>query len=161
MRRVSLPVEQPCKANWEAMEGDGIVRFCRLCRKDVHDLSAMGEAAAQEFLSKGGQACVRYQFDGDGRVLFVDRAKAVLPRLAAAAALAFTSVAGSGCMMGKRASCPVPQPAGNAVGDPSSAEVEPGAEDESAEPDPTTRPAAKDSVNAEPEASSVAKSAAR
>lgn len=104
MRRESLPISQPCNADWERMDGDGSVRFCRRCEQQVHDVSAMSEAEARVFLAGGGQPCIRYTHDA-GRIRFAERTGA-LPRLAAAAALAFGSLASSACM-GKRA-CPVP-----------------------------------------------------
>lgn len=55
------------------------------------------------FLAGGGQPCIRFTHD-PGRIRFVDRSGA-LPRLPAAAALAFGSPTSSACM-GKRA-CPV------------------------------------------------------
>jgi hypothetical protein len=132
LRKTSLPIEQPCSANWSAMQGDGVVRFCLTCREQVHDLSAMGEEAARRFLASGGQACVRYQVDADARILFVDRAVAMLPTLAAAAALAFGSLA-AGCYMGKPATFAPVTPAPG-----TSAPVEP--EDPE---DPATTPASE------------------
>jgi hypothetical protein len=113
MRRASLPISQPCNADWERMDGDGAVRFCRRCEQQVHDLSAMSEAEARVFLARGGQPCIRYSHDA-GRIRFAERPGA-LPRLAAAAALAFGSLASSACM-GKRA-CPVPPEASVAPAD--------------------------------------------
>jgi hypothetical protein len=84
------------------MEGDGAVRFCRLCKKDVHDLSQMTEADARAFLASGEQPCIRIRHDARDEVVFADR-PGLLPRLAAAAALALTSLGAGGCLMGKRA----------------------------------------------------------
>jgi hypothetical protein len=113
MRRESLPISQPCNADWERMEGEGSVRFCRRCEQQVHDVSAMSEAEARVFLAAGGQPCIRYTHDA-GRIRFADR-PGVLPRLAAVAALAFGSLASAACM-GKRA-CPVPPEAPEAAAD--------------------------------------------
>lgn len=128
MRRESLPIAQPCNADWERMDGDGAVRFCRRCEQQVHDLSAMTEAEARAFLARGGQPCIRYTHDA-GRVRF--ERPGLLPRLAAAAALAFGSLASSACM-GKRA-CPVPPEApgdpGGSPGDSDAAPGEPAADD--------------------------------
>jgi hypothetical protein len=110
MRRESLPIHEPCSADWERMDGDGVVRFCRLCNKDVHDVSAMTEDEAREFLAAGDQPCIRYRFDAQGDVLFQPRAGVgLLPRLAAAAALSFAGLAAGGCM-GKPV-CPLPETA--------------------------------------------------
>lgn len=105
MRSENLRIVEPCSADWEQMDGDGATRFCRLCKKDVHDLSSMTEADARAFLSAGDQPCIRYRHDARGDVVFTDR-PGLLPRLAAAAALTLAGLASSGCLMGKRA-CPV------------------------------------------------------
>lgn len=108
MRRESLRIVEPCSADWERMDGDGAVRFCRLCKKDVTDVSAMSEDEARAFLSSGDQPCIRYVFDARGEVLFAERASVgLLPRLAAAATLAFGGLVAGGCM-GKRAADPCP-----------------------------------------------------
>lgn len=91
--------------DWERMDGEGAVRFCRLCKKDVHDVSAMSEEEARAFLSSGEQPCIRYVFDARGEVLFAGR-PGLLPRIAAAAALTFGGLVAGGCV-GKRA-CPEP-----------------------------------------------------
>lgn len=105
MRSESLQILEPCSADWERMDGDGTVRFCRLCKKNVHDLSAMTEAEAVAFLSGGDQPCIRYLHDARGDVLFTDR-PGLFSRLAASAALAFGGLVAGGCM-GKPA-CPGP-----------------------------------------------------
>ena len=124
------------------MEGAGAIRFCRLCHKNVHDLSAMTEDEAGRFLAAGGQPCMRYTFDGEGRVLFADRPRPLLPRLAAAAALTLGGLAVGGCVMGKKA-CPAPAEPGAEVqrGDPGAAAPagEPGPEPaDAAAPDEAT-----------------------
>ena len=59
------------------MEGD----FCRMCRREVHDLTGMDEAGRAVFLAScGGDACVRYTLD-------------VKPALAAALIAASVAVA--------------------------------------------------------------------
>ena len=59
------------------MEGD----FCRMCRRDVHDLTGMDEARRSAFLAScGGDACVRYTLN-------------VKPALAAALIAASVAVA--------------------------------------------------------------------
>jgi len=43
-----------------AMEGD----FCRMCKREVHDLTGMDEATRTAFLAAcGGDACIRYTFN--------------------------------------------------------------------------------------------------
>jgi hypothetical protein len=99
------------------MDGDGAVRFCRRCEQQVRYVSAMSEAEARVFLAGGRQPCIRYTHDA-GRIRFAERPGA-LSRLAAAAALAFGSLASSACM-GKRA-CPVPPEASVAPADEAAA----------------------------------------
>ena len=42
------------------MDGD----HCRMCRRDVHDLTAMNDAERTDFLAAcGGDACIRYTFN--------------------------------------------------------------------------------------------------
>jgi hypothetical protein len=102
MRSDSLRIVEPCSADWERMDGDGRARFCRLCHKDVTDLSTMSQEEAEAFLTAGDQPCVRYVHDARGDIVFKDRV-GLLPRLAAAASLAFGALAGGGCLMGKAA----------------------------------------------------------
>ena len=50
------------------MEGDAARRFCGVCSKHVHNLSAMNVDDADELLraSAGQELCVRYQAESDG-----------------------------------------------------------------------------------------------
>lgn len=99
MRRERLKIDQPCSADWERMDGDGVVRVCRLCNKHVHDLTQMSEAEARELLSSADPPCVRYLYDAQGAVLFAERPQRSLsPGLAAAAALALGGLAVGGCI---------------------------------------------------------------
>lgn len=133
MRRESLPIHEPCSADWERMDGDGVVRFCRLCNKNVHDLSGMTEDEARAFLAGGERPCIRYLFDARGQVLFQPRAGVgLLPRLVAAAALSLAGLAAGGCM-GKRA-CPVPETAAPASASPAEGQPADAAEPAPVEP---------------------------
>jgi hypothetical protein len=42
-----MRVASPCSASWDAVEGDGRVRFCRLCGSNVYDLSEMTRAEVE------------------------------------------------------------------------------------------------------------------
>lgn len=68
MRRLHLPIQDPCHEDWDAMNTtDGASRFCDSCAKHVHDVSAMTERQAWTVLadeSKRGRVCVRYTLDG-------------------------------------------------------------------------------------------------
>jgi hypothetical protein len=74
MRRLHLPIQDPCHEDWTAMESDGESRrFCLVCTKHVHDLSAMTEATARAVLadeSSDGRMCVRYLTDEAGNIRF-------------------------------------------------------------------------------------------
>ena len=74
--RRSLPlvrearVAAPCPLAWDELEGDGAIRHCRVCAKDVYDLSAMTpEEADRTLVVRGGIACVRV--GNDARTGFV------------------------------------------------------------------------------------------
>lgn len=74
MRRLHLPIQDPCHENWDAMSLEGDARrFCGVCTKQVHDLSALTETQARAVLaeeSAKGRVCVRYKADGDGNIKF-------------------------------------------------------------------------------------------
>lgn len=74
MRRLHLPIQNPCHENWDAMgQETDARRFCDVCAKSVHDLSAMTETEARTVLadeSAKGRVCVRYKADGDGNIKF-------------------------------------------------------------------------------------------
>jgi hypothetical protein len=74
MRSHNLEIASPCHESWEAMQGAGARRFCGVCQKDVHDLSAMAQAEAQALLDEHGGAslCVRYTAESDGTLRFRD-----------------------------------------------------------------------------------------
>lgn len=72
MRTHQLPILEPCHESWDAMDPDARGRFCQRCSKPVHDISAMHEADAHEFIRAhaGTQVCVRYRRDPEGRIRF-------------------------------------------------------------------------------------------
>jgi hypothetical protein len=74
LRRLHLPIQDPCHENWDAMSHDGDARrFCGVCVKQVHDLSALTEPQARAVLadeSAKGHMCVRYKADRDGNIKF-------------------------------------------------------------------------------------------
>ncbi|MCH9682100.1 MAG: hypothetical protein K0V04_11750 [Deltaproteobacteria bacterium] len=72
MRTTHLPIATPCHEDWDAMDPDARGRFCQVCVKPVHDLSAMSEPQAQQLLSKaaGTRICVRYRHDSEGEIRF-------------------------------------------------------------------------------------------
>ena len=76
------------------MAGSGARRHCGACDREVLDLSAMhAEAAIEALIARAGRACIRYQSDAAGEVLFAPPP----PRRAgplAAAARALSACAG-------------------------------------------------------------------
>ncbi|MEZ4451308.1 MAG: hypothetical protein R3B09_17645 [Nannocystaceae bacterium] len=74
MRTQHVPIESPCHESWEAMEGGAERRFCGVCEKHVHNLSAMryDDAVALLQESAGEHLCVRYSAEADGALRFRD-----------------------------------------------------------------------------------------
>ncbi|MBL9106816.1 MAG: hypothetical protein JNL82_38230 [Myxococcales bacterium] len=74
MRSRRVAIESPCHESWDAMEGDAERRFCGVCEKHVHNLSAMNHDDAQALLSRTADEhlCVRYSAESDGTIRFRD-----------------------------------------------------------------------------------------
>ena len=74
MHSDSVKIESPCHESWDAMDGAGARRFCGVCAKHVHDLSAMAQDEAQALLAaKASESlCVRYSSEADGTLRFRD-----------------------------------------------------------------------------------------
>ncbi len=101
MRRLHLPIQNPCHEDWSAMHDDGAGRrFCDVCTKHVHDISAMTEQTARAVLadeSAKGRVCVRYTLDAAGQIKFKPQtveAPSFWRMTAAAATLALTMLTG-------------------------------------------------------------------
>lgn len=65
-------VAAPCDQDWESMVGDDKVRFCRACRLNVYNLSAMDVEEAAERISQEGDLCIRFHRRADGTLLTRD-----------------------------------------------------------------------------------------
>jgi hypothetical protein len=96
-----IKVASPCRASWDAMEGDERVRFCQACRLNVYNLSAMTRAQAESLVAATeGRRCVRFYQRGDGMVLTRDcpvgwaAVKRRLAWIGAAAVACLTAVIG-------------------------------------------------------------------
>jgi len=74
MKSSTLPIASPCHESWDAMSGAAAQRFCGVCQKDVHNLSAMRHDEAQALLREkaGEHLCVRYTAEVDGTMRFLD-----------------------------------------------------------------------------------------
>jgi hypothetical protein len=69
-----MRIASPCPANWEGMEGDERVRFCRLCDLHVYNISEMTRAEAESLVARteGRRLCARLYRRADGTVLTKD-----------------------------------------------------------------------------------------
>jgi hypothetical protein len=73
MRSAQVHIASPCHESWDAMSGDEARRFCDVCDKHVHDLSAMRHDDAAALLRERGEGlCVRYTAEADGTLRFRD-----------------------------------------------------------------------------------------
>jgi len=96
MRSSQVEITSPCHESWEAMNGDAERRFCGVCQKDVHNLSAMRHDEAEALLRErsGEHLCVRYTAEVDGSLRFRDLVpRASLTRKIVRAAFAATMLA--------------------------------------------------------------------
>ena len=81
-----VAVATPCTAKWEDMVGSDTARFCCICSKTVHDLSAMDAVDAEAFLAQyidaapGEMPCTRFYRRADGRILTSECAPAARRR---------------------------------------------------------------------------------
>jgi hypothetical protein len=93
-------IATPCRARWEDMAGDDVVRHCSRCGKDVYDLASMTTSEAEALLASDGQRpCVRLRRRRDGRVVTADCpppswSERTGARLATAGAAAAVAIAG-------------------------------------------------------------------
>lgn len=68
-----IEIPRPCPADWDAMHGNGRVRFCDHCQKNVFNLSAMTREAAEALIAEHeGQLCARLYRRQDGTVITTD-----------------------------------------------------------------------------------------
>lgn len=96
MRMRQVEITSPCHESWDAMNGGEERRFCGVCQKDVHNLSAMRHDEAEALLKErsGEQLCVRYTAESDGSLRFRDLVpSAGLTRKIVRAAFAATMLA--------------------------------------------------------------------
>ncbi len=86
MKRTEAPIQSPCSADWNAMVGDDRKRFCSLCDKHVHNLSAMTETEARGVVANQ-KVCVRYSLNPATQTIRHRPARQFMVRAAATAAL--------------------------------------------------------------------------
>ena len=80
MRHDDIRIHEPCSASWSEMSGSEQKRFCGLCSKHVHDLSAMTEPEAEQVIQTVESPCVRYTSKPDGTIRFRSARRSVLSR---------------------------------------------------------------------------------
>jgi hypothetical protein len=95
-----LQVRNPCPADWNKMAGDSTKRFCKHCRKFVHNLSEMPADEAERLVCENaGNLCVRFARDTtSGSVLTLNyasvtkasRGRAIMVVASILSALGFT-----------------------------------------------------------------------
>jgi len=68
----NVRVASPCDAPWDEMEGNGRVRFCLRCERNVYNLSAMPREEAEELLRSRGDMCIRLYRRDDETVITSD-----------------------------------------------------------------------------------------
>jgi hypothetical protein len=89
-----LRIAAPCDVSWDAMDGNGRVRHCAQCDKQVFNLSAMSRADAEVLVrERAGELCVRLYQRHDGTVLTTDCPVGVRRRLSARALLSVATTA--------------------------------------------------------------------
>src|SRR5688572_16040525 len=107
-----MVVASPCDVPWDTMVGSDRVRHCAVCKRDVHNLSAMTRDEVDEFLARahaigtagGVKPCVSLYQRADGTILTADCPVGVRRRrlrvllattmgLGVAALMAFTALA--------------------------------------------------------------------
>lgn len=68
-------IATPCNVRWDDMKGDGRVRFCGQCEKNVFNVANMSRADAEGLIHermKGNEVCVRLFRRVDGTILTSD-----------------------------------------------------------------------------------------
>jgi hypothetical protein len=123
LHKRSLPLLQrvqiasPCNVPWDSMQGDGRVRHCASCDKDVYDLSSLTREQAEALLIEtNGQLCATYFRRADGTILTADcevgvakKKKARRRAAVVAGALAATAAGATlaALSLGERESAPI------------------------------------------------------
>ncbi len=65
-----IVIDSPCSEDWNGMAGEGRVRFCGSCEKNVFDLSSLTREDAEALLAANGATpCVRLYRRADGTVV--------------------------------------------------------------------------------------------
>jgi hypothetical protein len=90
----NIRIASPCSEEWDAMDGNGRVRHCAQCDKQVFNLSGMSRADAEVLVrERAGSICVRLYQREDGTVLTTDCPVGVRRRLTARALMSVATTA--------------------------------------------------------------------
>jgi hypothetical protein len=65
-------IGEPCTKAWDELRGDGTTRSCDDCSKEVHDVSQLTRAHANELLADKQDVCLRYTQRADGTLVLAD-----------------------------------------------------------------------------------------
>lgn len=65
-----VEIDSPCPADLTLSPSDERIRFCDLCSKNVHNLSAMTEDEAADLIDTDEDLCVAYNQTEDGGIVF-------------------------------------------------------------------------------------------
>ncbi|MEO7716805.1 MAG: hypothetical protein ABIY70_11415 [Capsulimonas sp.] len=98
-----IEVASPCHESWSEMDGEGAVRHCGKCARNVYNLSEMTTAQAQALVAANeGKLCVRFYRRSDGTMMTKDCPVGVrvarrryVTALSWAASLAVASIVGT------------------------------------------------------------------
>ena len=68
-----VSVASPCTVSWDSMQGDDRTRHCKLCQKNVYNLSALNRDEAENLVrASEGRLCIRFFRRHDGTMLTAD-----------------------------------------------------------------------------------------
>jgi len=65
-----VEITDPCPADLPAFSFDERQRFCEVCSKHVHHLTAMTPSKARELVDAGDDICIAYDVDECGEIVF-------------------------------------------------------------------------------------------
>lgn len=69
----AVSIKNPCKMDFDKMNGDERVRFCSDCKLNVYNLSGMSRCEAEELIAKReGRLCVTFVQRADGTIITKD-----------------------------------------------------------------------------------------
>jgi hypothetical protein len=69
----NVRIASPCHALWSEMEGDDKMRYCKLCKLNVYDVSNMTKPEAEKLIrDTNATACLRLHYRSDGRIITRD-----------------------------------------------------------------------------------------